>query len=131
MGPMQELQGMLEAAFDTWYDALNDTVGWNDCRNLNALSMTLSNLGGLDEEVHVLFSAQVAELGLEECEDEEDGDGAERESGDSDSNEEEDETVNSDEEFEGDLADASYGCCGECKLLSSGRLQTASRCTSV
>ncbi len=58
MGPMQDLQTLLDKTFQACMDALTDTEGWNDSGYLRLLSNVLACVGGLEREAAIAYSAQ-------------------------------------------------------------------------
>ncbi|RDW63670.1 hypothetical protein BP6252_11215 [Coleophoma cylindrospora] len=62
MGPILEFQDTLDGAFNACYEALSDSVGWNDSQNLVILATILARMTGLEKEAQIAVSALFSRL---------------------------------------------------------------------
>lgn len=124
MATAQEFHEILNEAFNTCWDALIDSVGWNDSENLSELACVISSLGGLEKEAQILVSARFSELdpSNDDDDDDEEEEGGSKKGGSDDEDDDDEEEEEEDDEGddyplptnEGDLSDESLQCDGEC-----------------
>lgn len=117
MGPSSEYERVLRGAFSACYEALTDTVGFNDSDNLADLTMILADIPGFENEARIIFSATFSKLDPDVADDTFEDD-SEYEDSDEDEETEEDTpasntTANTNE---GDIAKGiKYYCAGACE----------------